>query len=246
LTYWARFQPHEIPFNFVALFNHTFKHEGIAPLSVPFVGQLLKKASFFVTHRAYKGVPDFSETVLAQVASRARVIYFNSPSTACFWPVVAHWGADGVYELARRGFSKEAVKSALDAGDFPCLFEERFRRDMARLEEKDAEAEIKIVPTIQERFRQYKLFWSFNHPTFPFASHIADALLGVMLGDRFRMPESFIWSLPSDGYELRPVFPETRYEWDFYGFQYPRHFEQAENGLEFYFDQIDESWPARI
>ncbi len=161
-------------------------------------------------------------------------VTMESPQASCFWPVVHGplLGELPVRTLLGKGAEETEIIRLFDSGEMKCYFADRFTSDMARMRERDARSDLKAAEFIANHFRNTKMFFTENHPTMPVLGWMTDQFL-ARLGHPSQGEEAAL-ALPLDTMEGWNHFPETEYEWEHYGLDYPRKYESYMGGKDHY------------
>lgn len=170
----------------------------------------------------------------------------ESPQMSCFWPFL-HRSVEGpVVTLLERGLRIPEIQRTFDRGDMDMQFAERYAVALSRSRARDAQADLKGADFVDAHKATTKMFFTENHPTMPvlgymvdqFLHHLGHPLLGA--GHALSLP------LVTDAGDSH--YPETRYEWAHYGFNYRREYQRNMGGPHFYHRHIQaiaDEWMAR-
>ncbi len=176
-----------------------------------------------------------------------RLISMESPQISCCWPVLSGLGESTVVACLNEGLNVDEIIRGFDAGDFRPDFASRFLLDQKRMRERDAEADIKSADFIFNYWQDVKMFSTINHPSFHVYVWMMDQLVGL-LGFVRRGEEEALrvktFAIEGDGH-----YPETEYEFQHYGFRYPRRYLTNMGGAGFYHREIrtiHERWKAGL
>ncbi len=173
-------------------------------------------------------------------------VTMESPQMASAWPICNYSGEVPVVRLLEVGHRIPEIQRRFDAGQFDCCFAERHAADIARMYERDEHTDLKAAAFVEENWTRQKMFFTENHPTMPVLGFMVDQFLG-MLGHKVLGAEHAL-ALPLDTMEGDNHYPETDYEWQHYGFQYPQRFPKTMGGKQHYhriIQRITDAWLAR-
>lgn len=165
-----------------------------------------------------------------------RCYNFVPPNNAALWPVVEHFGERGVTEAMDRGESLERICDNFRNGSFDPLFYSRWAAQIARLKEKESLCDIRISEFCERNVKKCKLWFTENHPTFNLIACISSQF-EKLLGIPYTTEEECVW-IKSDTLGIWNAHPETSYEFDHYGFEYPMRYENCYGGFQWYLDLI--------
>lgn len=173
----------------------------------------------------------------------AKVITFVAPNVSCFCAFGHGYTSNiPVMDALDKGRSPEQVWADFKNGNFDPMFQLRWRLELGRLLDKEGYHDIGLVQFIMRNYRKAKLWLAPSHP-----SMIPMAFVGNEVCARLGLapePESKILSMD---YMLGAIRgqPETKYEFDYFKFEYPMRHESDAGGLDYYrtvFDSMVEHW----
>jgi hypothetical protein len=166
-------------------------------------------------------------------------VSMESPQASCFWPFVEGpiLGEMPVQVMCGSGASATEIKATFDSGAMQCYFRERFSADTERMSRREVHSDAKSANFVAKNYTRVKMFFTENHPTMPVLGWMTDQFL-ARLGHPM-MGEEHALGLPPDTLPGENHFPETSYEWDYYGFSYPRRYEANMGGMKHYHAVID-------
>lgn len=175
--------------------------------------------------------------------SSRRVVIFPPPNSGVWWPMCDTYSGVELRRPAAAGKSREEVWQSLANGTFDCCFDERTAIQKAYAEKRELDAEIKIQPFVERAFRDCKLWWTENHPTFHLIAWIGSELMRLLGYQQDTDAQIAAYNTEATG--QWNAFPETHYEWAHYGFRYPLRWPNLEGGLEYYHRLIlkSDAWP---
>lgn len=176
--------------------------------------------------------PYTDQNVLRYLNHDAQVLSYAGPHHGCWWVVCPVHGEQPLYACFEKGMSDADIYASIVNGSFDPQFAKRFELQMAWLKGYQTGTDAGMADFIERNYRRVKLFFTYNHPTYNLIAWITDVLM-AKLGFT-ALGEEHAIALPSDRGIFADQFPETHYEWDYYGFQYPRRFEHGHGGLKFY------------
>lgn len=182
--------------------------------------------------------------LLKQISPKCKVVTFVPPSVSAFWPVVPAYGEEAVANGLLAGKTAEEMVQEFLAGTFECLFAQRYVRQLDRLIRREEDCHIPISGFIDKYGQSQKTFFTSNHPTFPIIGHITNQALSI-LGYGLALQDDIL-SLPVNGARFTNHFPETRYEWEFFGFTYPRQFEKDWGGPNVFYPNVIREAAAKM
>ncbi len=118
-----------------------------------------------------------------------------------------------------------------------CQFEKRFKHDAARMFERETSSDLLATRFVIDNFKRQKMFFTPNHPTMAVIGFMVDQFLN-RLGHPL-MGEEHALSLPLMTDVGENHYPETDYEFNHYGFQYPMRYADNMGGRKFYHSEIE-------
>lgn len=222
-------------FNIVSLLVHRFLQEHVDPVRTELSRRLIKNACLVMSHPFIGQYEPMNMSYYPDVAGRLHAL-FPPPNNAAFWPVVQHFGEGGVRYALNNGQTVSSIISDFREGRFQPLFHNRYHKQRERLLTRERDTAIKIVDFMDAYHKRCKLWFTDNHPTFNMMAWIgsrAIAMLGMKPDD-----EKTCSAYPSDAASSWNAFPETNYEFSYYGFTYPKRYTNVWNGEALYEDWI--------
>lgn len=221
-------------FQLVVLYTHRLLlHRG--KFNLQLVHAIFAKAHTIVTNPMN---PKFEElsTIPLLAQTKAAVVQFVPPCFAAFWPVVEYFGEQPVAYAMLKGQCIADIQTDFLDGKLECKFTERYMHQIARLKEREKACDVRIADFINTHLKTHKLFFTGNHPTFTLITHIMERCLEKLGYDS----RGLDWTLSVGVNEAKFAdhFPETKYEWDYYGFEYPIRWPEDRGGNKFYLDAI--------
>jgi hypothetical protein len=177
-----------------------------------------------------------SEFLLRFVKPECKTASFTGPSQGCWWPICPLVGEHGAHALMAQGLSDDQIWQRFAVGTFDSKFEVRFAEQRAWLKGKQSFGSVRLSEFLERHYLNHKLFFTFNHPTYPVTTFCAESCFGI-LGEATK-PEEFVLSLPIDAYMVGDIMPETHYEWDYYKFTYPMRYTSTWGGVEPYYRRL--------
>ena len=164
-------------------------------------------------------------------------VSMESPQFSAAWPLHSvGTGEMPVRHMVKMGFEEGEIIRAFDSGGLDPMFDVRFKEDCERMRERDLGTDLKGSDFVEFYFKKQKMFFTPNHPTMPVLGFMVDQFLG-----KLGHPEKgalHALGLPLKTDEGDNHYPETRYEFNHYGFEYPRRYEHNMGGKEFYHREI--------
>jgi len=180
---------------------------------------------------------EFSTNVLFKNCKPdCNIVSFVPPCCACWWPVAPYWGEEGVVWSMGLGISEEEMIKMFLNGSFYCEFPIRFKDQIDRLAFRERNRDVKISDFIKRHYKDFKMFFTINHPTFNLVAYIVDCCLAE-LGFK-QLGEEHSLSLPVNHAGFGNHYPETDYEWDFYGFRYPKRYTNELGGPNVFYPHL--------
>jgi hypothetical protein len=200
------------------------------------------KEAFFIATNCFS--PRWSDLGLRSVkeivGSKAdeRIVTWTPPNFTAFWPVCEHFGHHGVEKLLKDGATKQDIVNAFKLGTFDPCFEVRWKEQIARLENLDLGSDLKISGFVQRNHKKEKMFFTHNHPTYNVVAWIGSQLL-KRLGFESQSEEECAL-IQHDLNGTWNTWPETRYEFDHFGFSYPLRYKTTVcwRGEDWYHSEI--------
>ena len=174
--------------------------------------------------------------------TRKSIIY-PPPNNSIMWPTCDRFARIELTRPMLAGKTRQQVWESLRDGTFDCCFPEREQLQHEWATEREADADIKLVPFVERNFRDCKLWWTENHCTFNLLAYVGSELLRL-LGYKHDT-DAQVCAYAPDPLGTWGVWPETHYEWDYYKLRYPMRWANVEGGLVFYRGLINASdvWP---
>jgi len=224
-------------YNVTAVVIHLAAKEGGA-LSDPRLRQAFHQADIVIDHplASDKWAGFRSEDIgLKPGVTRIRM---ESPHFNSAWPFHScnYESELPVRRMLLQCGDEESIRRAFDAGEMNCMFEERFEKDCLYLRGHEKHSDLKFADFVINNFKRQKMFLSPNHPTMAVFAHMMDQAL-FNLG-HYKMGEQHALSLPLETDAGNNHYPETAYEFNYFGFQYPRNYEHNMGGKKFYHSEI--------
>lgn len=221
-------------FNVTAILIHVATNEPAASRDPRFV-QAFQEADFVVYHplRREKFGEFSTDALLAHCKPTCVKIGIPSPSISCFWPITEYFGLEPVLALKRAGLTAEQVISCFEnRSGFDPMFWPRWSQGVGRILLKEQSCDVKIADFVIRNQQRTKLWLTFNHPTYRLIAYMVEQCLARMDGEA--RDEDFVLQLPMNAYGFTHNFPETQYEWDYFGFTYPMTIRKDRGGPEWY------------
>lgn len=244
MAYLRAHRPEIIQEHYVfVLFTHRLLlHRG--SFNIDLIHAIFNRADLLITNPMNVKFEELSTIpLLPHRKTGCKTVTFVPPSVAAFWPVAEYFGEEPVADAMLQGvLVDETVQRFLD-GKLECLFDYRYKSQMERLKLRERDCNVGISAFIDANLKAHKLFFTSNHPTF----HLVAYMMEEMLGYLGFFPKPDAWQqVPTNGADFHNHFPETAYEWNHFGFQYPRRWEKEWGGPnKFYPDVIRKAY-ARI
>lgn len=207
---------------------------GVTVMNRPAMKRLLQATDILVTYNMGSRHMWFAlEKVRAMMRPDVRVVTFSAPNCSIFWPISQNYvGVIAVMDALDKGKSCERIIQDFEQGSFDPLFKLRWRLEMGRIDDRDNTHDVKLAPFINRNLKKVKLFQSAQHPSF-----ITIAWLGAEIIRLLGYPHDTEEQVIAYNYahDSMAVFPETHYEFEHFGFEYPmRHQQGSVGGKEFY------------
>lgn len=207
----------------------------------PSMRRLLRAADVLVTYNMGASHGSFSlERVRALLRPDTRVVTFSAPNCSMFWPIAQNYcGVLAVMDAIDRGKSENQIIQDFDQGSFDPLFNLRRRIELGRIEYRDQTHDVKLAAFINRNLKTHKLFMSPSHPSFTTSAWIGSEIMRVLGHPNDTEEQVLAYNYAHDS---MAVFPETRYEFQHFGFTYPlRHEQGSMGGREVYHGLIREA-----
>lgn len=207
----------------------------------PSMRRLFQETDVLLTYNMGASHGSFSlERVRVMLRPDCRVVTFAAPNCSLFWPVShGYCGILPVMHALDQGKSVEQICADFDAGQFDPLFKLRWRLEMGRIEHRDTTHDVKLGTFITQYHKTYKLFAAISHPTFTTIAWLGAGIMKV-LGHASDDAAAVV----AYNYAHQEIsgYPETKYEFEHYGFTYPmRHQTTALGGYDHYHKMIRDS-----
>lgn len=172
----------------------------------------------------------------------AKVITMAAPNFSAFCPFSFDgYGAHlGILTALDQGKSPAQLWSDYEHGQFDPMFAVRWRLEIGRHQDKGGYSDIGLTAFIIAHYKKAKLWMGPSHPTYHIMSYLGSEIGGLM-----GFPKHTDEQILGFNYDRGMVSgqPETEYEFNYFGFQYPRRYTSDENC--YYrrcFELICESW----
>lgn len=207
----------------------------------PSMLRLLKATDILLTYNMGSSHGSFSlERVRSLMRPDVRVVTFTAPNFSVFWPISGNYcGVLAVMNALDMGKAEAEIHQEFDRGDFDPLFYLRWRIEMGRIEHRDRTHDVKLRDFISRNHQAHKLFMSASHPSFTTVAYLGSEIirtLGYAADDEAKVL-SYDHAIESMG-----IWPETDYEFNHFGFTYPRRYLTTEaGGMEIYHRLISDA-----
>jgi len=175
--------------------------------------------------------------IVRQVKPECKLASFGGPHQGCWWLICPFFGEEAVIHYLEAGFSAEAIWSKVLEEKFEPEFRRRFENNMAFLKGYQHGTDVRMTEFIADCYQKCKLFFTFNHPSCQLLAFVTDECLGQMGFER-KGREHALTQVAADEKMVGEVYPETDYEWDYYGFEYPQRWSDRMGGIHFYHEVI--------
>lgn len=220
----------------ILLFTHRMQLTGPSANN-RLVWALFSKSDFVIANVLSHKFGVFStDALFPHCRPDCRIVSFVPPCCACWWPVASHFGEEPVAAYMDQGLSAEAMTERFRAGTFDSLFAYRYKDQIERLAFRERNRDVKISDFIVRRHKAHKMFFTTNHPTFNLIAYITDECLS-RIGFKLH-GEDHALSLPVNHAGFGNHWPESDYEWAFYGFEYLKRFDQDYGGPNAYYSAL--------
>ena len=165
-----------------------------------------------------------------------RIVTFVPPSFAALWPVVRYFGEEPVAKAKLEGKSLGDLIREFHEGTLDCMFGQRYAQQIERLVECEKNCDVGISDFMKRNLKTHRLFFTSNHMTGHVAAHITNKALGWM---GFRMDaEDHALSLPTNFANFTNHWPEEKYAWDYFQFQYPMRYTEDWGGSSAFYPAV--------
>lgn len=175
--------------------------------------------------------------------SDVKIASFVAPCFAAFWPVAEWFGEEGVVACLEAGMTDDEILSQFRSGKFDPKFEMRFGDQIERLAYRERERDVKLSEFIKRRHKNWKLFFTTNHPTFNTIAYLTDNSLGYLGFKELGEDHSLARDVNEAGFGGH--YAETHYEFAHYGFTYPIRFPNDRGGMDACYSQMIRDASAR-
>lgn len=227
-------------FSVDVLYIHVLELDGCSDLAGSEYERCFRDANFIATNCFTPKWNNIGFERLMQVSGKARTSVFTwpPPNFTALWPVCEHLGTHGVDKMLKSGATRKDIIQAFKNGTFDPCFEARWDEQIGRLVNIDLGCDIKISGFMQRNHKKQKMFFTANHPTFNLVAWIGSQLM-TRIGCNGASEDECV-TIPHDTLGTWNTWPETKYEFAHYGFEYPMRYEHTEHwgGQEWYHSQI--------
>lgn len=172
------------------------------------------------------------------------VIFFPPPTNNAVWPISMAFGSLELQRAYRGNRTKEDIWRAFKDGDFDPCFDERWSSEMQWMRKREETSQIKIAEFCERNIKVCKLWFTENHPTYTLLAWVGSEFLRLI--GRPCDSEHNIRALPLDALGTWGVHPETKYEFQHFGFTYPMRYQNEDGGLEYYRKLIMDSTKVTV
>lgn len=227
LSKQAEFKQH---FNVNIVLVHRLLLTGLSQIQSPLIQAIFKNTSLILSNPF---IGQYEPMNLKYFPIRTGTCFtYVPPNNAALWPVVEHFGERGVVELLHEGKDPEQIWKMLEAGTFNPRFDVRWTAQILRLEEREKSCDIGISGFCRRNLKKCKLWFTENHPTYNLIGYIGSQF--CRLAGYRHDPEDVCASLNPAEHGEWNASPETHYEFQHYGFEYPMRFDKSLGGIAYY------------
>lgn len=196
------------------------------------IAELIKNCDVFVYNPIGANYKYYSDQmVLRYLNIKATALSYSSQYAGCWWVICPLFGEDCVMSYFDHGMGVEDVWKKLNDGSFDPQFPIRFEKQMAWTKGHESGCDAGAEEFIRDHYKECKMWFTFNHPSYNVVGYICDNLM-EKIGFKKLGAEHAI-SLPSERCIVADFFPETHYEFEYYGFKYPLRFPHGHGGMPF-------------
>lgn len=234
-TYLATQEKFKAKFNVNIILVHRLLLTGLNQIKSPLILAIFRNTSLILSN-PFIGQYEPMNLNHFPVTTGTSFTYVP-PNNAALWPVVEHFGERGVVELLAQNISPAQVWRMMEDGRFNPRFDIRWPAQIQRLKDREKSCDIGISGFCERNLRKCKLWFTENHPTYNLIAYI---------GSQFCRLAGFDPQSEAECAALNPAqcgewnaSPETRYEFGYYGFEYPMSFQNSLGGLPYYKTLID-------
>jgi len=241
LTYFNMKPEFRSQFNIVRLETgpiYMREYAGEPVMTRPSMVRLLSEADVLVTYNMGDNHGSFSlSRIKPLLKSGCKIVTFAAPNFSAFWPVSGNYcGVLAVMNALDRGKSEAEIHKDFDDGSFDPIFHLRWRIEMGRIEYRDKTHDVKLGDFILRNHKTHKLFMSAGHPSFTTIAWLGS---GVILALGFPAEDESAVLAYDHAIDCMGKWPETDYEFNHYGFTYPKRYAKVETGgMEIYHELI--------
>jgi hypothetical protein len=239
IRYWNEWYPDPPEINVWNITSWRLAERKASLQDQPFLQSLWRQTDYYVTHDFPTADPTltrFGDRLGAFIEKRR--LRMHSPALCSLFPIAdIPQDQENVRQLLRQGIPTRQIVQRFRTGQFDPMFRSRHAAAMQRMLRKDARSHVKIEPFVRAHLQREKLFWLISHPTIFLVARIGADILSELFGQR-RLSDDEVFSLPLTGCMMKPVWPETPYEWNFHKFKYPRRWKAG--AAEFYSKMIEQ------
>jgi hypothetical protein len=178
-------------------------------------------------------------TILRSLKPECKTASFGGPHHGCWWLICPFFGEEPVWAYLDQGLTPDQIWGKVQDKSFDPLFKDRFTQQMAFMKGYQHATDVRLTEFISQNYKKCKLFFTFNHPSCHVLAFLTDECLGQMGFARLGQDHA-VYQVAADEKMVGDVYPETDFEWQYYGLEYPQRWADRMGGLQFYRERIDE------
>lgn len=220
----------------VQIYTHSLAVTGVWRKEYGFpelIGKLFGVCDVLVYNPVGADYKEYSDqNVLRYLNLKATALSYSSQHAGCWWVICPLFGEECVYDYFNKGMGEQDVWNHLISGTFEPQFASRFVHQMAWLKGHESGTDAGSESFIRDHYKDCKMWFTLNHPSYNVVGYICDNLM-EKIGFKSLGVDHAI-SLPPDRCMVADYYPETHYEFDYYGFKYPMKFTQGHGGMDFF------------
>lgn len=220
----------------VQIYVHSLVISSIWKKEFPYpelITKLFNNADVLVYNPVGANYNEYSDQiVLRHLNLSAKALSYSSQHAGCWWVICPLFGEDCVHDYFDKGMGEEDVWQKLNDGTFDPKFAKRFDIQMAWLDGHEAGCDAGSESFIRDHYKDCKMWFTLNHPTYNVVAHICDNLMEKIGFKGLGVDHAL--TLQPDRCMLSDYYPETHYEFEYYKFKYPIRFTKGHGGMSFF------------
>ena len=212
IIFWKRWSHLLSQYNWIAVFGYQLKAGLPDALGSMFLN-MFERADVVVYTPMFRN-QEFDPFTLRKKYERPGHFWvgFHSPSFEALWPICLGFGDEHIRELLRAGVSRDEIKRRISACTLDCHLPQRFTESVVRLRAKDDEVEIGFADFFLRRYKNHRMFFTHNHPSFSLVAYLCMRIEKSIAGvptELTPLEENFcLHGLPLNPSEMLPLLPD--------------------------------------